>query len=277
MARGDFPSTKQDQFNLRFPEGMRDEIQRLAAEDGRSMNAQIIELLNFAIKNSGLDIDEIMQMLASQRKEMADLRKQIGAVAPIESTDGVQQQLEEYRRALKQKDGLLMAVCLQLFVNREQLPAESLVLADALLNSFDEIDLLTLNDEEISAVPTARYDALIRRFMVKNRSLKAEQSQGARGQNDQPEPAYQYSLEPTIKSLERAINASREILHIEQAKAARAEHRQDDGRDQDDQAALENQRRLEQTVVNLERALEAAREVLHSESARAEKSKPKSA
>ncbi|MGO8462786.1 Arc family DNA-binding protein, partial [Rhizobium ruizarguesonis] len=33
MARGDFPSTKQDQFNLRFPEGMRAEIQRLAAED----------------------------------------------------------------------------------------------------------------------------------------------------------------------------------------------------------------------------------------------------
>jgi len=41
------------------------------------MNAQIIELLNFALQNSGLDIDEILQMVAAQRKEMSDLRKQV--------------------------------------------------------------------------------------------------------------------------------------------------------------------------------------------------------
>ncbi|MGO7036259.1 Arc family DNA-binding protein [Rhizobium ruizarguesonis] len=164
MARGDFPSTKQDQFNLRFPEGMRAEIQRLAAEDGRSMNAQIIELLNFAIENSGLDIDEILQMVAAQRKEMADLRKQMKEGSPIAAGDDLRQQLEELRQALKQKDGLLMAVCLQIFMNRDALPAESVVLADALLNRFGEVDLLDLNEEEISALPIARYHALVGRF-----------------------------------------------------------------------------------------------------------------
>lgn len=45
MARGDFPSAKQDQFVLRFPEGMRDRIKRAAERSGRSMNAEIIAAL----------------------------------------------------------------------------------------------------------------------------------------------------------------------------------------------------------------------------------------
>lgn len=178
MARGDFPSTKQDQFNLRFPEGMRAEIQRLAAEDGRSMNAQIVEMLNFAIQNSGLDIDEITQMLVVQRQEMNDLRKQISVAGDrtSENTSDVQQQLDECRQALKQKDGLLMAVCLQLFMNRDVLPPESVVLADSLLKSAGEVDILDLNEAEVSALPVARYHALVRRFFKKKGAASKKDS-----------------------------------------------------------------------------------------------------
>lgn len=162
----DTPSRKLDQYIIRFPDGMRDEIKRLAAEDGRSMNAQIIEMLNFAIENSGLDIDEIMQMFATQRNEMAVLRKQVKEGLPIVD-GGERRQLEELRQAVKQKDGLLMAVCLQIFMNRDALPRESVVLADALLNSFGEVDLLDLTEEETSALPLARYHSLVRRFFMK--------------------------------------------------------------------------------------------------------------
>ncbi|MGR9311370.1 Arc family DNA-binding protein [Rhizobium leguminosarum] len=192
MARGDFPSTRQDQFNLRLPDGMRDEIQRLASEDGRSMNAQIIELLNFAIKNSGLDIDEITQMLVAQRKEMAELRKQNPvAKDQTENPGGLQQQLDECSQALKQKDGLLMAVCLQLFMNRDVLPPESVILADALLNSFGEVDLLDLNEEEVSALPVARYHALVQRFMTK------------KGTADRTEPVPDARHEKILKRLKQ--------------------------------------------------------------------------
>ncbi len=170
----DTPSRKLDQYIIRFPDGMRDEIKRLAAEDGRSMNAQIIELLNFALKNSGLDIDEILQMVAAQRKEMADLRKQMKEGSPIGDRSDMRQQLEELRQALKQKDGLLMAVCLQIFMNREALPPESLVLADALLNRSGELDLLSLNEEEVSAVPEARYHSLVRRFLMNQGGAKTD-------------------------------------------------------------------------------------------------------
>lgn len=79
MARGDFPSAKQEQFNLRLPEGMREEIRRLAQEDGRSMNAQIVALLDFSLKNSGLDIDEILRSVTSDRPG-AQARAQLKAL-----------------------------------------------------------------------------------------------------------------------------------------------------------------------------------------------------
>lgn len=38
------------------------------------MNAQIIELLDFALKNSGLDMDEVLRMLTEQRTELSRAR-----------------------------------------------------------------------------------------------------------------------------------------------------------------------------------------------------------
>jgi hypothetical protein len=49
MARGDFPSSKQDQFVLRFPEGLRERIKAIADRNGRSMNAEIIMRLERSI------------------------------------------------------------------------------------------------------------------------------------------------------------------------------------------------------------------------------------
>lgn len=64
-----FPSQTQDKFTVRFPDGMRDEIARIAEENGRSMNSEIVQVLQdyidsrkgglppFAIK----DIDNTMK------------------------------------------------------------------------------------------------------------------------------------------------------------------------------------------------------------------------
>lgn len=41
----DYPSRTSDQFSVRFPDGMRDEIARSAKDNGRSMNAEIIARL----------------------------------------------------------------------------------------------------------------------------------------------------------------------------------------------------------------------------------------
>lgn len=48
MARKQYPSDKQDQFMLRFPDGMRDRIKAAAQASGRSMNAEIVQALEDA-------------------------------------------------------------------------------------------------------------------------------------------------------------------------------------------------------------------------------------
>ena len=69
--------TLQDKFMLRLPDGMRDEIKRLAVEDNRSMNAQIIELLKTALENSGIDVGALLKMVGDQQAEIARLNKQL--------------------------------------------------------------------------------------------------------------------------------------------------------------------------------------------------------
>lgn len=66
MARGDFPSSKQDQYMIRFPDGMRDMVKAAAETNGRSMNAEIIERLaaSFASDDSlHYKLDAILERL----------------------------------------------------------------------------------------------------------------------------------------------------------------------------------------------------------------------
>lgn len=43
--RSQYPSEQADKFLLRFPDGLRDRIKARASENGRSMNAEIIQML----------------------------------------------------------------------------------------------------------------------------------------------------------------------------------------------------------------------------------------
>lgn len=47
-----YPSQMQDKFNLRFPDGMRDAIAERAKANGRSMNSEIIQILQDALDYS---------------------------------------------------------------------------------------------------------------------------------------------------------------------------------------------------------------------------------
>ncbi|MDI4702303.1 Arc family DNA-binding protein, partial [Salmonella enterica subsp. enterica serovar Cerro] len=44
-----YPSQMQDKFNLRFPDGMRDAIAERAKANGRSMNSEIVQILEDAL------------------------------------------------------------------------------------------------------------------------------------------------------------------------------------------------------------------------------------
>lgn len=46
MSKNPYPSDQQDKFMLRLPDGMRDRIKAEADKNGRSMNAEIVALLD---------------------------------------------------------------------------------------------------------------------------------------------------------------------------------------------------------------------------------------
>lgn len=55
MVKKQFPSDKQDQFMIRFPDGMRDRIKAAADANNRSMNAEIVATLEDAYPAPQLD------------------------------------------------------------------------------------------------------------------------------------------------------------------------------------------------------------------------------
>ncbi|MDX7993092.1 Arc family DNA-binding protein [Xenorhabdus littoralis] len=50
-----YPSQEMDRFNVRMPAGMRDEITKIAEKNGRSMNTEIVMMLQDAIDNAHND------------------------------------------------------------------------------------------------------------------------------------------------------------------------------------------------------------------------------
>ncbi|EBH3060750.1 Arc family DNA-binding protein [Salmonella enterica subsp. enterica serovar Poona] len=44
-----YPSQMQDKFNLRFPDGMRDAVAERAKRNGRSMNSEIVQMIQDAL------------------------------------------------------------------------------------------------------------------------------------------------------------------------------------------------------------------------------------
>lgn len=55
----DSPSRKQDQYIVRFPDGMRDRLKDAAAENGRSMNAEIIQRLDESFEGRSALSDKV--------------------------------------------------------------------------------------------------------------------------------------------------------------------------------------------------------------------------
>ncbi|EAA8440894.1 Arc family DNA-binding protein [Salmonella enterica subsp. enterica] len=51
-----YPSQMQDKFNLRFPDGMRDAIAERAKANGRSMNSEIVQILEDALTQPAVKV-----------------------------------------------------------------------------------------------------------------------------------------------------------------------------------------------------------------------------
>ncbi|EKP4474658.1 Arc family DNA-binding protein [Cronobacter dublinensis] len=99
-----------DKFVVRFPDGMRDAIAHMAKKDGRSMNAEIITLLELAIKvcvdfapeNGSFQeqfekrLDKINEDQARLEKDMALTQKEIDKIVKGVTDSVLKSILREY-------------------------------------------------------------------------------------------------------------------------------------------------------------------------------------
>lgn len=99
-----YPSQMQDKFNLRFPDGMRDAIAERAKANGRSMNSEIVHILQQAL-DAGINSDEENERLASESIEKAYERE-------VSLLDGGQ--LDEWKKAIEEHTKLLNSITVKL-------------------------------------------------------------------------------------------------------------------------------------------------------------------
>ena len=72
------PGRGSDKFDLRFPDGMRDKLYRLAEANGRSANSEIIERLRLSIESDNQkSLRDLVEDLDILRTEVADLRRMV--------------------------------------------------------------------------------------------------------------------------------------------------------------------------------------------------------
>lgn len=72
-----YPSQLQDKFNLRLPDGMKDAIAERAKENGRSINSEIVQILQDALESESLDIDKIDSKNANPEDLASELARQL--------------------------------------------------------------------------------------------------------------------------------------------------------------------------------------------------------
>ncbi|VUS88755.1 Arc family DNA-binding protein [Klebsiella huaxiensis] len=72
-----YPSQMQDKFNLRFPDGMRDAIAERAKANGRSMNSEIVQILQDAL--DGVAEKKALEQLDLFKEAITELRLSVDA------------------------------------------------------------------------------------------------------------------------------------------------------------------------------------------------------
>lgn len=88
--KDDFPSTKADKFIVRLPDGMRDRIKEAADRNKRSMNAEVIHMLEWYFE----DMDRLESQHAEQLAFEEEMREN-----PPENQDALDQLQEEFAKA----------------------------------------------------------------------------------------------------------------------------------------------------------------------------------
>jgi hypothetical protein len=103
------PSRGSDQFNLRFPDGMRDRIAHEADKSGRSMNSEIIARLSFTLDRDLGDSEKLNAEIDRYQKLIREYINQIIGLVTLKNSLSLLNQHAEASR--KQNLIFLESIC----------------------------------------------------------------------------------------------------------------------------------------------------------------------
>ena len=138
----------QDKYILRLPSGMRDRLKSEAHDNGRSLNAEMVQRLSVS-----LEADEEGERLWEELHKRDAKIRQIEELA-YDREKHLTGILEEYKAIVTQRDFLLKAVCYQVLMHHDKFPEETRLLAESLLK--DDIDP-PLQEHEMQTLPESRH------------------------------------------------------------------------------------------------------------------------
>lgn len=98
-----------DQFNLRFPDGMRERISHEADKSGRSMNAEIIARLSFTLDGNLGDREELNRTIARYQKYLKEHTHQL--VRVLTEKNSIAYALDNIKESNRQNIIFLETLC----------------------------------------------------------------------------------------------------------------------------------------------------------------------
>ncbi|NSY99705.1 Arc family DNA-binding protein [Agrobacterium tumefaciens] len=108
-----------DQFNLRFPEGMRDRISLEADKAGRSMNAEIIARLSFTLDGNLGDKEKLNAEIDRYQKMVREYINQIIGLVTAKNALAL---LNEHGEVARKQNLIFLEALCQMIISEQQAP-----------------------------------------------------------------------------------------------------------------------------------------------------------
>lgn len=108
-----------DQFNLRFPEGMRDRIAQEADKAGRSMNAEIVARLSFTLDSNLGDREKLNAEIDRYQKMV---REYIHQIIGLVTTKNALALLNEHGEVARKQNLIFLEALCNMIISEQQAP-----------------------------------------------------------------------------------------------------------------------------------------------------------
>lgn len=144
----------QDKYILRLPLGMRDRLKSEAQDNGRSLNAEMVQRLS-----------ESLELNAEHEDLWRELQKRDAKIRQVEEDAYTRERLlkdllSDYKQLIANQDAILQAICYRILQFKDAVPKDAFDMAEKLLSDRGVEGAARLSDDPQALLD--RYFAAVR-------------------------------------------------------------------------------------------------------------------